>query len=362
MPISGSSRADYASAPPARAPQGRVRQRTGPMRVPPPPPRAARSRGGYYAPPAARSNRDDLGCVTWLIGSAILLGIVGLIFVAFRLGPGVFSASPDATPTEGAVVAEPTATLTPTLEPDQPTPTVAPTATPTPEPTPTEEPSPTPTIEPTPTVEIVAVPGLVNGTLQQAQSAVGERWNLVVQEEFSQTPAGTVISQSPAAGEPLPDGETITIVVSRGPEFTAIPDVRGIARDPAVGRLRELGFEVTVVEEPSADFAEGLVIRTDPATSARTGSTVTVYVSQGGMAVMPYVYRWDVDDAIEEIEEAGLTVGRVVGLSCARIQQETPNFNCLTFPDDAIVFSTIGWNTTVPEGTTVDLAYYDDDL
>src|SRR5690606_3064783 len=111
MPIGPTARAEYAGASPARPATGRPRQRTGPMRVPPPPARAARAgRGGYYAPPAARTNRDDLGCATWLVGSAILIGIVGLIFVAFRLGPGVFSGSPDPTPTVGAGVIEPTAT------------------------------------------------------------------------------------------------------------------------------------------------------------------------------------------------------------------------------------------------------------
>ena len=46
------------------------------------PPVRGASRAAYpaypTARPAQRSNRDDLGCVTWLIGSAILLGIVGL--------------------------------------------------------------------------------------------------------------------------------------------------------------------------------------------------------------------------------------------------------------------------------------------
>jgi eukaryotic-like serine/threonine-protein kinase len=334
------------------------------MRVPPPvPPRSGRAREARYPPPAARSNRDDLGCATWLIGSAILLGIVGLIVVAFRIGPDVFSASPAMTSTPSAAVVEPTASMTPTVAPDEPTPTPlpAPTETPAPEPTPTVEPSPTATVEPTPTVVIAAVPGLVNITRMQAEEAVGTRWNLVVQEEFNQAAAGTVVSQSPAAGTLLPDGEVITIVVSRGPEFTSIPDVRGLPRATGVSRLESLGFGVTVVEEPSAQFAAGQITRTDPVTSARTGSTVTVYVSQEGVAIMPYVYRWDVNDAIDEIEAAGLTVGSVVGLSCSRIRQETPGFNCDTFPDGGIVFSTIAWEDAVPEGTRVDLAFYDKD-
>ncbi|HUG15607.1 MAG TPA: protein kinase [Thermomicrobiales bacterium] len=362
LPISGS--AQVRPTAPLRPGQGRPRQRTGPMRVSPAPPRAARERGGYYVPPAARSNRDDLGCATWLIGAAILLGIVGLIFVAFRIGPDVFSAAAEPTATQSAGVFDPSPTVTPTLAPDEPAPTATAMleATATVAASPTIEPSPTPTVEPSPTVEIAAVPGLVGGTLEQARNAVGDRWNLAVQEEFNQAAASTVISQQPSGGTPLADGETITLVVSRGPEFTSIPDVRGLPRDTAVSRLEAIGFVVTVVEEASNEFDEGLVIRTDPTAQARTGSTVTVYVSQAGVAIMPYVYSDDVDDAVEEIEEAGLTVGNVVGLSCERIRQETPDFDCDDFPNNAVVFSTVGWNTTVPEGTPVDIAYYDEDL
>jgi serine/threonine-protein kinase len=84
--------------PERRPASGQPRQRTGRMTTVPP----VRGAGGARAaaPPyrtAARSNRDDLGCVTWLIGSAILLGIVGLVVLAFKLGPGAFS--DDAEPT-----------------------------------------------------------------------------------------------------------------------------------------------------------------------------------------------------------------------------------------------------------------------
>ena len=54
------------------------------------PPRSRRD--GRAAPPTD-AYRDDVGCATWLIGSAILLGIVGLVVLAFKLGPNVFQES-----------------------------------------------------------------------------------------------------------------------------------------------------------------------------------------------------------------------------------------------------------------------------
>jgi eukaryotic-like serine/threonine-protein kinase len=312
--------------------------------MPPPPRGGTRARGGYAPLPQARTNRDDLGCATWLIGSAILLGIIGLIVVAFRLGPGAFSAEAP-TPTVAVVAEEtPTPTVMPTPQPD--------------EPTPTEEPSPTP--EPTPTEVVLVVPSLVGGTVDGARGAIGDL-TLVVEEEFSPSPAGVIISQSPGAGASLSPGDTVTVVVSLGPEFTAVPDVRGLATDVARQRLENLGFSVRIVEENDPDFEEDTVIRTEPVGQARSGSTVTMYVSLGEVAIVPYIYGMEWDDALEELARAGLTVGNVTAMSCTRILAETPNFDCDDFRDGGVVFSTLLWNATVPNGARIDIAYFDDD-
>lgn len=117
--------------------------------------------------------------------------------------------------------------------------------------------------------------------MQEAQVTAGNVWVLNEEQEFSSTPIGVILRQTPEAGSEQPPGSTVTVVVSRGPEFTAIPDVRGIPESSARQRLENLGFVVDTVQEESDDFAEGTVIRTEPVGQAPTGSTVVMVISSG---------------------------------------------------------------------------------
>ena len=372
-------------SPRAVSPGGRIapepRQRSGQMRVPPtavPPRVTARTVGGRgYAgapPPAARANRDDVGCVTWLIGIISLIGIIGLLLLAFQVGPGVFASGDDdndtpaqATPTattdaigSGQPTAPPTNTLAPTATITAPTATtqpLQPTATATATPT-----VPVPTA--TPTVQALPVPTLVGLTEAEALAELGDTWEVTIFREPSTVALeGEVIRQTPVAGTPLVAGEGVTIVVSDGVDLVTIPDVRGLDEDEATVQLEDLGFFVTVVEESSSAVDAGEVIRTSPNTEAPSGSTITLVVSSGepdeDLVVVPYVYAELFQDGVEAMEDAGLTVNRVTPLSCDEILSEDPSFDCDAFPDGGIVFSTLAWNSTVPEGSPVDLAYYD---
>ncbi len=95
-------------------------------------------------------------------------------------------------------------------------------------------------------------------------------------EEFSDdVPPGTVIRQDPASGTAL-RGDTITIVVSKGPELFAVPDVVGKTRDEAIAALEAAGF---VAETGVLTGNRNFTVRLQsPAagTMARKGTTVTI--------------------------------------------------------------------------------------
>jgi serine/threonine-protein kinase len=205
---------------------------------------------------------------------------------------------------------------------------------------------------------------LINLTQEQAANTVGDNWVLNVVEEFSSSvSAGVVISQDPAAGATLPLAESITIVVSQGAQIVSIPDVRGATADDATATLEGLGFVVAIAEEASDTVAEGVVIRTDPVTEAESGSTVTLVVSTGqsDTVVVPYVYGQDVEAAVAALEAAGLNVTKVTPLSCNRILQFSPNFDCEEFPDGGVVTSTLAWESEVPRNSPIDITWYDAD-
>jgi beta-lactam-binding protein with PASTA domain len=64
-------------------------------------------------------------------------------------------------------------------------------------------------------------------------------------------PEGKVLSTAPAGGTVAPEGSTIEVVVSAGPEFKELrmPDVRGMGIDDAQARLEGLGFmQIRIVQ------------------------------------------------------------------------------------------------------------------
>ena len=311
--------------------------------------RSRRSYGSAAPPPRSLTRGDELGCATWLIGSTILIGIVALVFFAFQMVDfAPLAAGPEVspTPTEGlGDVRTPSPEPVPTLAtvPVQPPPTEAPTPT------------------PSPTPETALVPQLLGSTIEQARAAaaVGD-FQLVVEEVFDLiTPAGIVFRQSPPAGTSLPRGSEIRITVSKGPEFVTLPDVAGQPFPQAIRQLQRLGLNYERVEEPSRVVAEGLVIRTEPAGQVRSGQTVTLYVSIGDKVRVPDVFGLSYEQARQQLEQAGLLVRNVTPQSCDYIRGQDPSFDCQGFPDGGVVSGTLQWNTWVPRGSVIDIAYYD---
>ena len=93
----------------------------------------------------------------------------------------------------------------------------------------------------------------------------------------------TVIDQAPAAGTRQPKGSNITLTISKGVEQIPVPNVRGLAASDAANRLGQAGFRTNQRAEFSSDFAQGEVIRTEPAsgTPLDKNSVVTLIVSSG---------------------------------------------------------------------------------
>ncbi len=116
---------------------------------------------------------------------------------------------------------------------------------------------------------------------EQATAALEKR-RLAVEvtgEEYSDTvDEGDVISQNPTSG-PLYKGDTVQLVVSRGPELVEVPRVVAQGVEAATEELEALGF-VVEVEESSNYIGVGFVFSSDPdaGSMAPKGSTITLYL------------------------------------------------------------------------------------
>ena len=104
-----------------------------------------------------------------------------------------------------------------------------------------------------------------------------------VTEEYSDTaPAGQIIQQEPSADTVLKAGETIQLVVSKGPQMAEMPNIIGFTQDGAVKELEVRGLVAScfmVVNDGS--YASGCVVRTseEPGTKVEVGTVITVYIA-----------------------------------------------------------------------------------
>ena len=139
-----------------------------------------------------------------------------------------------------------------------------------------------------PETKMVAVPKLVGREAADAEAALTSA-GLVgsVTEQYSDEPAGQVISQSPLEGEQVEEGSTVSYVVSLGPETktVTVPNLTtGMTREEAEQALTAAGLEVgKVTEANSSSITPGYVMNQtiSPGTEVAEGTAVGFTVSIG---------------------------------------------------------------------------------
>jgi serine/threonine-protein kinase len=196
--------------------------------------------------------------------------------------------------------------------------------------------------------------------MDQAQTAAlpGE-FKLDQQQVYSDVfPAGKIFDQDPAPATQAPRGSTIKVKVSLGKQFVTIPNLTGQPVAQAKGQLEDMGLNVTVVEQGSKTVPAGAVIGTDPSGQVQNGSAVTLYASVGDQVQVPDVRGVPYQQGLTQLENAGLVVNSATPQSCATIQAQDSKFNCSAFPNGGIVSATLQFNSWVPRGSSIDVAYY----
>ncbi|MDT4941048.1 MAG: eukaryotic-like serine/threonine-protein kinase, partial [Pseudonocardiales bacterium] len=128
---------------------------------------------------------------------------------------------------------------------------------------------------------IVKVPDIAAGTpyeqAKQTLSGLPGRFKVTKVEEFSdQYPAGQVISIPVDKARKF---STITVTVSKGPEFVTIPDFEPLEPlDSVQATLEHLGLHVNVQEAFGGNTRRVVGIDPPSGTSVEVGSTVTVTI------------------------------------------------------------------------------------
>jgi eukaryotic-like serine/threonine-protein kinase len=129
--------------------------------------------------------------------------------------------------------------------------------------------------------EPISLPDVTGQSEDAAASNLGALGLQVsVTEEFSATvEEGFVIGQSPEAGATVHEGDTATIIVSRGPKQFPMPDVVGMSQAQARARLEGLGLVVNVTQVPGSDGDQIVSSKPTAGKTVEQGDTVTIYVA-----------------------------------------------------------------------------------
>lgn len=135
----------------------------------------------------------------------------------------------------------------------------------------------------------ISAPDLYNLTLDEAQRSL-DKLNLNIrvniEDEYSnEVEKGKIISQQPMSGATLQEGDTVTLVLSKGPMKGYIPNVVGLTLGEAGNILKENKLSLGNIKyEYSDTYNNGIVISQDPKSGSENNQewgTVNVVVSKG---------------------------------------------------------------------------------
>jgi beta-lactam-binding protein with PASTA domain len=209
----------------------------------------------------------------------------------------------------------------------------------------------------------VNVPNVVGQTQSAAATAITGA-NLVVgtvtQQCDNTVPAGSVISQNPAAGSPVPPSTPVDLVISTGPCPVNVPNVVGQTQAAAATAITGANLVVgTVTQQCDNTVAAGSVISQNPAAGSPVppSTPVDLVISTGPCPVnVPNVVGQALTGgtplpvAGATLAAAGLTVGTITN-KCSPVDAS----GLPLFPAGVVMAQSPPAGTPVPPGTPVDL-------
>ncbi len=160
--------------------------------------------------------------------------------------------------------------------------------------------------------DLIEVPNVVGLTRQGAEARlITAGFTVKFTAEASQdVDVNIVIRTDPAGGTDAEKDSEVEVVYSTGAEEFEVPPLIGQTLEAAKSIIEQNGFILgDVTEEPSAEFAEGTVIRQDPNSGvlAGKGAAISITVSTGAEThVLPVLEGQTERDAVTALQSLGL--------------------------------------------------------
>lgn len=161
--------------------------------------------------------------------------------------------------------------------------------------------------------EVLPVPDVVNMTVVEAQAALEEKgFEVELEERYgNDVKPGTVMEQSPKAGEKRKQGSTIYLTISKGAELKTVPEIIGMSLSKAENLLKDEGYAIgKITKKFDSSKTVGIVLEQFPKAmdKAPKGSKINLVVNEGEKTV-PNVVGQKLATAKQLLEKEGLVVG-----------------------------------------------------
>ncbi len=163
---------------------------------------------------------------------------------------------------------------------------------------------------------IVQVPDVVGEPDAEARrliEGIGLEYTVRRGLAHREAPEGTVLAQSPLAGQFARPGAPVDVTLSRGPEVHTLPDLAGLSERQAGIVLERLGYDVEI-ERREDSMAAGRAVETRPAagTDLAVPSPIVLVVSEGApIVVIPDMLGMHIDDALQILSQVRLELGSI---------------------------------------------------
>lgn len=197
-------------------------------------------------------------------------------------------------------------------------------------------------------VNDVVVPNIVGLSLNQASKILSDH-NLnmeISEEQYSDKPENTILSQDPSQGSVVKAGSTVYVVISKGRQVVVVPNVINKDYLEAKNILENMGLKANIIEQYNDQFAKGYVFDQNPRQGVQVeyNTAIDLYVSKGQQpAIMPNVVNMTLEEATTALENAGLKLGKV-------IYKETTEV-----PEGVVLEQSVPPDSEIQKGSTIDL-------
>jgi serine/threonine-protein kinase len=198
--------------------------------------------------------------------------------------------------------------------------------------------------------ERYTVPEITGQALEFALTRIPRQFVVEQVDGYSDTlPVGYVAGTNPPPGTVLAPGQTVQVIVVRGPYPVHVPSVVGQQVDDAESELRAAGFTNITVERRDDDAPRNEVLEQTPAggtgMASAEGQAVTLVVSNGPAQPMPDLVGQNCQAAVDQLED----------LEGMNIKVSTPGVAGPLRSITSVKVQSIPPDTPLTEGQTVEL-------